>query len=327
MIRFATIGTNFIVDSFLESAASLDELSYAAVYSRNQETADRFADKYQAERTCTDLQELANAPDIDAVYIASPNSLHCEQASLFLSHGKHVLCEKPITSNVREMEHLINLSKAHHVVLMEGMRSVFTPGYQVLCDNLSRLGLIRKVSFQYCKYSSRYDNFKSGIIENTFNPAFSNGALMDLGVYCVYPLVRLFGMPKEIKSHALLLHNGIDGAGTILAAYETMQAELVYSKISNSYVPSQIQGEAGTITVKGIGNPSEVTFYDLKGNSQILYQTPAAPDMAGEIKEWVRLIREGSADHPHNQYSLMTLRVMDEARRQMGIVFPADSAG
>ena len=81
-------------------------------------------------------------------------------------------------------------------------------------------GTIRRISFQYAKYSSRYDKFKEGIIENAFNPAFSNGALMDIGVYCVHPLVRLFGMPKKIIADSLLLSNGVAVSYTHLDVYK-----------------------------------------------------------------------------------------------------------
>lgn len=303
MIRYGTIGTNFIVDRFQEAAMENPGLHYSAVYSRNQETAGNFAAKYGVETTYTDLNAFACADDLDAVYIASPNSFHYEQAALLLSHGKHILCEKPVTSNARELEHLIQLAGQNNVILLEA---------------------IRRASFHFCQYSSRYDKFKSGIVENAFNPIFSNGALMDIGVYCVHPLVRLFGMPEKIKTDAVLLENGIDGSGTILGVYKDMQAELVYSKISSSRIPSQIQGENGTITIEGIDHPHQLIFYDRAGGKQVLYQGPAKADMSGEIAEWLRLISAGPGSNIHNRYSLMALQVMDEARKQMGIVFPAD---
>ena len=91
MIRYGTIGTNFIVDHFQEAAMENPSLYYAAVYSRNQETASSFAAKYGVKTTYTDLKAFACADDLDAVYIASPNRLHYGQAALLLSHGKHVL--------------------------------------------------------------------------------------------------------------------------------------------------------------------------------------------------------------------------------------------
>ncbi len=325
MIRFATIGTNFIVDRFLTPAIQNKDLHYGAVYSRNEETATAFAAKYHVDKIYTDLEELAAADDIDAVYIASPNSLHYQQAALMLAHKKHVLCEKTITSNVRELEHLIELAKANEVVLLEAMHSVHTPGFAAIVNHLPKLGTIRRATFQYCQYSSRYDTFKNGIIENAFDPSFSNGALMDIGVYCIHPLLRLFGMPKEIKSDALLLHNGIDGAGTILASYEEMQAELIYSKITDNRLPSQIQGEQGTMLINGINIPHEITFIDRTGREEVIYSADSTADMSSEIKEWVRLIREDPGYSIHNQYSHMALSLMDQARTQMGIRFPADT--
>ncbi|MFT4107021.1 MAG: Gfo/Idh/MocA family oxidoreductase [Lacrimispora sp.] len=325
MIRFATIGTNFIVRRFLDAAAKSSELLYAVSYSREEEKAKAFATEYGACRYCTDLQELAESEDVDAVYIASPNSLHFEQSILMLSHGKHVMCEKTITSNRMELNKLTEVADKNHVVLLEAMRSVFDPGFAVIQRNIKRLGRIRRVSFQYCKYSSRYDKFKNGIIENAFNPAFSNGALMDIGVYCVHPLVKLFGLPEKVISDAILLHNGVDGAGTIIAQYEGMQAELIYSKISDSYVPSQIQGEDGTLVIEDIPNPRKVTFYRRNGESEILVSRGSDSNMIYEIQEWIEQIKGHRDWHDPMKISLMELQVMDEVRNQLSIKFPADA--
>jgi predicted dehydrogenase len=329
MIRYATIGTNFIVDWFLHAAQNIPELYYQAVYSRSKDTAAAFAEKHHAETISVSLEELAAADNIDAVYIASPNCLHYEQAALFLSHGKHVLCEKTIVSNCRELESLTRLARDHHVVLMEAVRTMYTEGFRCLEESLPRIGPIRHASFRFCQYSSRYDKYKSGIVENAFNPAFSNGALMDLGVYCVHPLVRLFGMPDRIHADSVLLGNGVDGAGCILAHYPQMQAELVYSKISSGRIPSEIQGENGTLVIDTIGNPNDITYYDKKGTEASLYHAAPTPipDMASEILHWIEQIRLCEEDPQQNnelRYSHMALQIMDEARKQSGIVFPAD---
>ena len=106
------------------------------------------------------------------------------------------------------------------MILLEAMRSVFTPGFRAIEENLPGLGRIRRVSSQYCRYSSRYDKFKAGIIENAFNPALSKGALVDIGVYCVHPLAKLPGRPDRVVADALFPENGVDGAGTILGSWK-----------------------------------------------------------------------------------------------------------
>lgn len=324
MIRFATIGTNFITEWFLEAVGRCEGFTYAAAYSRKEETARAFAGKHGAKRWCTDLEELAAAGDVDAVYIASPNSLHCEQAILMMRHGKHVLCEKAVASNSQELERMLEEAGRNQVVLLEAMRPAFDPGLTAIRDNLPKLGTIRRVSFQYAKYSSRYDKFKAGIVENAFNPAFSNGALMDIGVYCVHPLVKLFGRPQQIHAEALLLPGGIDGAGTILAQYPGMMADVMYSKICDNRLPSQIQGENGTMLIRDIASPTDLKIHYHGGEVEEIHVEKEGINMIYEVREWRRLIEARISGGEHNRYSVMAMEVMDEARRQTGLVFPAD---
>lgn len=324
MVRFATIGTNFITEWFLEAAGHCEGLSYAAAYSRNEETAKAFAQKHGAGRWCTDLEELAEADDVDAVYIASPNSLHCGQAIQMMRHGKHVLCEKAAASNSRELEEMLAAARENRVVCLEAMRPAFDPGLVAVQNSLQKLGKIRRVSFQYAKYSSRYDKFKAGIVENAFNPAFSNGALMDIGVYCVHPLIKLFGRPQQIHAEALILPGGIDGAGTILAQYPDMMADLMYSKICDNHLPSQIQGENGTMLIQDIPNPTDLFIYYRNGDTEEIHIEKEGINMIYEVREWQRLIEAHLSGEEHNRYSVMAMEVMDEARRQTGVVFPAD---
>lgn len=93
MIRFATIGTNWITEAFIRAAKQVPSFHLQAVYSRQQETANAFAEKTGATETFTNLHELAASKNVDAVYIASPNAFHAEQAITLMNHGKHVICE------------------------------------------------------------------------------------------------------------------------------------------------------------------------------------------------------------------------------------------
>ena len=96
-IRFASIGTGWIAGEFLKGAREVEGLEYTACYSRSQEKGEEFAKQWGAQKVYTDLEAMAEDKEIDAVYIASPNALHYSQSKLFLQHGKHVICEKPIT--------------------------------------------------------------------------------------------------------------------------------------------------------------------------------------------------------------------------------------
>lgn len=324
MINFGIIGTNVITNRFLEAGRKNGEFHLKAVYSRSKNKAEEYAQKQNAQLTFDSLEEMASCEEIDAVYVASPNSFHAAQSIQMMKKGKHVLCEKTIASNQKEFQQMKMEAYKNHVILMEAMRSVYSPGFETIKKNLPKLGAIRRVSFQYCQYSSRYDNFKKGIIENAFNPALSNGALMDIGVYCIHPLVALFGSPQKIESSSMKLANGVDGAGTILVEYEGMLGELLYSKISDSKVPSQIQGEDGTMVIWDIPNPQAVTVFYRNGKEEVLDIPKSENNMCYEINKFMKMIEANQINHPYLQNSEMELEIMDEVRRQQGIIFPAD---
>lgn len=326
-INFAIIGTNHITDSFLECAKAVPELVLAAVYSRSLERAKEFGAKYEVTRCYDKLTDLAADLGIDAVYIASPNCYHCSQSIQMMEAGKHVLCEKPIASNYPELKTMLTCAEKNKVVLLEAMRPIFDPGFRTIIDNIPKIGRVRRATFVYCQYSSRYDKFKAGIIENAFRPEFSNGALMDIGVYCVHPMVRIFGMPQKISAQAINLVNGIDGAGTIVALYDGMLSELIYSKISNTSLPSQIQGEEGSMIIGEIYDTTEIIIHNRQGKSEIIKIQKENNNMYYEAREWARLIETNGDCKGYHESSIMELKVMDEARRQTGNLFPADGTG
>lgn len=102
---------------------------------------------------------MAQSDAIDAVYIASPNSLHFPQTELFLSHKKHVICEKPLASNIEEVEAAIALARENRVVLFEAFKTASLPNFLLLQQSLPKIGKVRKAFINYCQYSSRYQRY------------------------------------------------------------------------------------------------------------------------------------------------------------------------
>ena len=241
-VRFGVVGTNFITDWVIAGAREDERFELAAVCSRTQERGEEFAAKHNIPHVFTSLEEMASSDKVDAIYIASPNYMHSQQSILCMSHGKHVLCEKPIASNAREAAEMIAASKKYGVALMEAMKSTLSPNFRAVKDNLHRIGTPRRYFASFCQYSSRYDKFKEGVVLNAFRPELSNGAMMDIGVYTVYPLVALFGRPKSISAQGVVLSSGADGQGAVNMQYEGMNATVLYSKIANSQLPAEIEG-------------------------------------------------------------------------------------
>lgn len=325
-IRFGIVGTSKITEEFLKGAKKVDEFVFGAVYSRKEETAKEFASKYGVETTFTNLEEMAKSNLIDAVYIASPNSFHYEQAKIFLCNKKHVFCEKPMASNSKEVNSMIELATENNVLLMEGMKTTLMPNFKIIKDNLHKIGQVRRYFASYCKYSSRYDKYKEGIILNAFKNDLSNGATMDIGVYCIYPMVCLFGAPKEIKVNNFMLESGVDGQGSALFKYDDMDGSIIYSKIASSYLPSEIQGEEGTIIIDTIHDMKKITINYRNGNTEVISIDQIEENMMYEVKEFIELINNNDLESKinSNENSLNTSKIMEEIRKQIGLVYPAD---
>lgn len=327
MMRFAVIGTNWITEELIKAARENAEFALTAVYSRTEEKAKAFAAKHNIPHQFTDLEKLAQSDEFDAVYIASPNSFHAQQAILCMNHGKHVLCEKPIASNTNELKAMIAAAKKNNVLLMEALKSTLLPNFRAIQENLHKIGQVRRYFASYCQYSSRYDAYKQGTVLNAFNPAFSNGSLMDLGVYCIYPMAVLFGKPEQIKAAGMMLGSGVDGEGSILLKYKEMDAVIMHSKIASSYLPSEIQGENGTIIIDKINQPEKVEIRYRDGSVEEITQAQGSQSMYYEVKEFIDLLKSGRIESSTNSYanSMAALEIMDEARLQIGLKFPADS--
>ena len=330
MIRLATIGTNFITDWLMEGILELDEIQLTAVYSRNLEKGKQFAAKYNVEKVYDNYEEMAKDPEIDAVYVASPTYMHYTHSITMINYGKHVLCEKPVCSNREELDILIKAAKEQGVVFMEAMKNVHSPGFHAMMDNLHKIGTVRRATIQYCQYSSRYDKFKKGIIENAFNPKLSNGALMDIGSYCIHFLASLFGKPEKILADSLFLENGVDGAGSVITSYGDKQAEIIYSKITDSKLPTQIQGEKGFITMRS--ETSRCAAYTIQiGRERAEHPSIVQNDVAlyYELQDFRDIYKLDDYERCTQllAYLRTVMEVYEAARRDAGIVFAADRNG
>ncbi|ESS57473.1 oxidoreductase, NAD-binding Rossmann fold family protein [Enterobacter cloacae S611] len=324
MIRFAVIGTNWISRQFVDAAHETGKYRLTAVYSRSLEQAQTFATDYPVEHLFTSLEEMAQSDAIDAVYIASPNSLHFSQTQLFLSHKKHVICEKPLASNLREVEAAIACARENQVVLFEAFKTASLPNFLVLKQSLAKAGKLRKAFINYCQYSSRYQRFLDGENPNTFNPAFSNGSIMDIGFYCLASAVALWGEPHSVQASASLLASGVDAHGVVVMNYGDFSVTLQHSKVSDSVLASEIQGEAGSLVIEKISECQKLSFIPRGGKAQELTQPQHINTMLYEAETFARLVEENEVNHPGLAISRITAKLLTEIRRQTGVVFPAD---
>jgi predicted dehydrogenase len=327
MLTFGIIGTNWITHSFVECAQATSKWTLAAVYSRKEETAEQFASKYDGQKiaTYTSLDALANDSNLQAVYIASPNILHYEQAKQMLSAGKHVILEKPSCSSSEELDELFKLSKEKGLFLIEAWRHIQEANFKIFKQSMSKLGQIYGASITFAQFSSRYDKVLQGEKPNIFNLDMGGGALVDLGIYTVAAAVWLFGAPKDAHYYPVIVATGADGGGTLILRYENFTVHLSGTKMWNSDAPSEIYGEKGTLIVPTITDVESVIFWDPR--------TKAREELAGkkeslnlkeEAEEFARIINNADwkAAGELEEHSRAVLKVTEKVRKDNGLLFP-----
>ena len=323
-LKIGIIGTNFISDRLASAAAESQSTCIHSVYSRTEERGRAFCTSHGIGTLYTNFELFLNS-DIDAVYVASPNMAHCAQTLEALAHGKHVLCEKPISSNLSEYRQMRMAAESRGLVLLEAMRPAFDPALSAIKAGLELIGIPRRAALEFCQYSSRYDKFKAGEVMRTFCPEYSNAAVMDIGVYPLFLCLRLFGYPTgDIRSSSVFLENGFEGAGEIILPYGGMNAVISYSKISDSVNPSVISGENGSLIIDKISAPTKIVFKSRGGEEKPIPFEYRENNMVFELEEFARLVRSREICHIHADFSELEMKLLDEVRKNVGIVFPAD---
>ncbi|WMJ23018.1 Gfo/Idh/MocA family oxidoreductase [Paludicola sp. MB14-C6] len=303
MIHYATIGTGWITESFIQAAKQVKGLLLTAVYSRTQEQANKFAKKFNITNTYTDLNKLAQASEIQAVYIASPNAFHYSQSKLMLEHKKHVICEKPITCSKEETQDLIRIAKENNVIFMEAIMPIHLPQMKLIQDTMKKIGRISMARFDYSQLSSKYKALIEGKLPNIFNINMKTGCVMDIGVYCLYTALHLFPDYNGIQSNAVLLPSTIDLCGGSILKYEDKLVQLSYSKVANGSGYSEIHGDKGTILIKKISTLQEILLMHPDGETEIIYQSKAdIQPMQYEAQQFYDFITKFNSNQDYYDY-------------------------
>ena len=305
MIRIATIGTSMITQMFADAVTATPGIELSVAYSRDAERAAEFARTVGAPASASDLDLLLQRGDVDAVYVGTPNAAHAAPVRAALKAGVHVFVEKPAVPTAAEFDQIATEADAAGVVLFEGMRNVYDPGFARIRELLPQLGVIRRASFVYAKRSSRYDLVLAGERVNIFDPALAGGTVLDLGVYPIAAMVALFGEPQSVAAMSVTISSGADGAGAALLAYPGMVADVSYSKISTSHRMSEIEGEDGTLLIDQISCPRKLSLRLRDGSvlDETVEMDGVAPgneleNMRFEVARFVEIVggESGAAD-------------------------------
>ena len=312
------IGTGKIANKVAKELVTNPGHQIVTVFNRTKKKAEAFAKKFNS-KVYESALEAINDPRVEGVYIATTNETHFSYAKLCLENRKPVLCEKPITGNAKELKELIRISKENNTMLKEAMWTWYNPVANQVKQWIKeeRIGKILSVDcifnmpiFGYNKAKGRY-----------ISPSRYGGALLDLGVYSVRYVYELFGNPKSIKSRGKL-YNGIDLFNVSTFEYDGFNAR-VSSQI-NALVGEHciIKGEKGTIKVPLFHMASKAVLKTKEG--KVVFK-----DKKKKFATQFRVIAEYFKNEKPNELvsiesSLEVIMLMDEIRKQIGVVFPGD---
>lgn len=327
-VRFGLVGTGRITEWVLNGAFEDPRFVAHAICSRTVENAESFAAKYNIPDIYADLDEMLSSSKIDAVYIGTPNHTHAEIAIKCLKKGKHVLCEKPFASNTSEAEEMVRIARENGVIIMEAMISTLSPNFRKLNELLMRIGTVRHYSASFCQYSSKYDALKQGKVAASFDPLCSGGALMDIGVYTIWPMIVLFGPPSDVSSNLLTCtipgHGVTDLQGSVNFKYDSFDASVRYSKIADSYLPTEIAGEDGNIILDKIHICSDLkliphTQPTSGRKTQLTYENHTVEDQHDpyyhEFKEFIDCVLKGEESYINSpDRSILVMKILDGIR-------------
>lgn len=329
MLKLGIIGTGWISQQFVEAAEETKSFKLTEVYSRTEAKAKTFADKFSSDDVylTTDLDKFFSSDKFDAVYIASPNSLHYSQAKQAIENGKQVIVEKPSTSDVHELATLQQIAKEKGVFLIEAARHIHEPIFKKVQWYLEQnKDALSGATLSYMKYSSKYDAYLDAQNPNVFTTTFSGGALYDLGVYCVYDAVVLFGEPNQVTYDAEILSSGVDGSGSLTLQYDDFDVNIIVGKTKNSFMPSEIYFGKKTLLMDSAGDITNLQQSDEKKRLTPIPTEKSDNPMDSEAVEFARIINENDQEKyaQLSRYARIVNRILEHARASAGIVFEAD---
>ncbi len=325
-IRLGTIGSGVIVHSILDHAAQTDGIRLTAVYSRTEEKGRGLADRYGAEKVYTDLNAFLNGDETNVIYIATPNMLHYEQTKQALLAGKHVICEKPFCTKAEQAKELVALARERGLLLADAVPTAFLPNFEVLKQELPKIGKVKLVLGNYSQYSSRYDLLKQGETPNIFNPEYAGGCLMDINFYNVYLNVALFGKPEQAVYYPNRYGKMADTSGILIMQYDGFVSESAGAKDTWGINSFQIEGEEGYIYIRDGSNGIAEVRVTTKQSEEIFNRQENPDRWFYEVRKLTGLFLTEDYEALNRRLDTMidVVEVLETARTKAGICFPGD---
>lgn len=321
-IRWGVLGTGGIAHTFVTDCRA-DGVEFVAVGSRTLDRARAFAVEHGIRHAHGSYADLVADDDVDAIYVATPHTMHARDAIDAIGGGKHVLVEKPFTVTEAEARRVVDAARASQVAVMEAMWTRFLPQSARIRALIAegRIGRPRLLQ------ASHHQALPTDPHHRLNDPALGGGALLDLGIYPVSFAVDLLGLPTGVQASGTRSDQGVDVQMGLLLTHEGGSQSLLHCALDlRSPNSASVIGDDGRIDIDSTWfTPTTYRLRDRDGT--VVEEFDGREALAGyahEARAFEALIEDRSLDSPlmPAEQSIAIMRILDEARRQVGLVYP-----
>jgi predicted dehydrogenase len=325
-VRWGILGTGKIAKAFATAIKDTPGAVLAGVGSRNLDSAHAFAREFGGGGAYGSYEELANAPDVDLVYVGTPHPMHADNVRMALNAGKGVLCEKAFTMNRRQAEELVALARSKQLFLMEAMWTRYLPALAEV-RRIVDSGEIGKVTQVIADLGFKAD-FGPG--HRLFDPVLGGGALLDIGIYPLSIAVALLGPVDSVLAQADIGPTGVDEQTGFLLRHRGGGMSVCSCSL-RARLPSEltIAGDKGHVRMNSMFHRAQtVTVTRADGIARTVATPYLGNGYVHEVIEAQRCWQAGLVESPGmtHEDTLALMGVMDEVRRQIGVSYAADLA-
>ena len=319
--KWATLGTGVIANELAQAMEALGGKLYS-VANRTYNKGVAFAEKYGIEKVYKEIDEVFEDPEVDIIYISTPHNTHIHYLRKALAAGKHVLCEKSITLNSRELEEAIFLAEKHQLVLAEAMTIFHMPIYRKLKEMIDTgtLGPLKMIQMNFGSYKE-FD-----MSNRFFNRHLAGGALLDIGVYAL-SFIRWFmdETPDQMVSQVKLAPSGVDEQVGILLTNPTGQmATVTLSLHAKQPKRGMLAYDKGYIELYEYPRGQEaVITYTEDGRQEVIQAGNSQEALCYEVLDMEATV-SGQADYSYLNYSRDVMALMTKLRKDWGLTYPEE---
>ena len=323
-IRWGILGPGGIAHKFAAGLKVIPDAKIVAVGSRDRQRADAFADTFNVLYRHDSYGELANNPEVDVVYVATPHPFHKACAMLCLEAGKAVLCEKPFTVDAEQAEALVACAREHKQFLMEAMWTRFIPVMVKVREWLAD-GVIGEPRMLTADFGNQVALTAENMKGRLFALELAGGAMLDIGVYTVSLASMVFGVPTKITSLAHIGETGVDEQAAVLLGYDAGQiASLSCAITTRTSQDARIFGTKGAIHIPNFSRATSATL-EVLGEEPLQIEIPFTDNgFEYQVLEVMNCLRAGKLESgvmPLDE-SLSIVKTMDTVREQWGLKYP-----